>query len=79
MLKREMRAQRFLSYRLQDYREYWGLTQRDLAGYLGVALRTAQRWENAETMPDWPTWARIVIATDLNTNPRQEGYLVEFR
>lgn len=78
MLQREMRAQRFLSCRIRDYREYWGLTQRDLARYLGVSLRTAQRWEGAETLPDWPTWAQAVIDTDLNTNPRQEGYLVEF-
>lgn len=78
MLELHASAQRFLCYRLKDYREYWGLTQADLADYLAVATRTAQRWEAAETMPDWPTWARIVIATDLNTNPRPQASVIEF-
>lgn len=78
MIELNAAAQRFLCYRLRDYREYWGLTQRDLGEYLGVSTRTAQRWEAAETMPDWPTWARIVIATDLNTNPHPGEVLVAF-
>lgn len=78
MLQREMRAQRFLACRIRDYREYWHLTQRDLAAYLGVSLRTAQRWESAETLPDWPAWAQAVIDTDLNTDPRPAAFLLEF-
>jgi DNA-binding transcriptional regulator YiaG len=78
MIELHAAAQRFLSYRFQDYREYWNLTQADLAGYLAVSLRTVQRWEGMETMPDWPTWARVVIATDLKTNPRPGVFLVEF-
>lgn len=79
MLEPRMRAQRFLSCRLCDYRAYWRLSQRELAEYLSVSIRTLQRWEAAETLPDWPMWARVVMDTDQNTDPRSPDYLEGLR
>lgn len=38
---------------LRMTREALGMSAQDLADHLGVALRTAQRWETAPAIPGW--------------------------
>lgn len=58
-----------ISQIIREKRKQLGLTQENVAEYLGVSIPAVSKWENGTTYPDimlLPALARL-LRTDLNT------------
>jgi transcriptional regulator with XRE-family HTH domain len=54
-------------------RERAGLTQRELAGVIGVSRATVSRWESGRRIPRGPTLRRYLDALDVMAAPAPGG------
>jgi len=55
-------------YRLKKIRELQGLTQQQVAVLMGVSLRSYQRYEQGERLPDVKTLSRIAKISSITSN-----------
>ncbi len=56
-----------LSNKLKEIRKALGLSQKEMAGKLGISFRTYQNWEYGERTP--PAWLIVKLIRDLRVNP----------